>query len=89
MSKVIEAARVSKEVVIKDEDYYSYFYAKPVSDTRGSEECSPEQINLEEKQITKLSYDVAPSNISMLESKSFGSRNKINITKESMLIKKG
>ena len=47
MSKVIEAARVSKEVVVKDEEYSSSFSAEPVSDTRGSEECSPEQINLE------------------------------------------
>ena len=47
-----------------------------MSDTRGYEECSPLQLNSEENKITKLSFDVSPSNVSMFEKKSYGARNK-------------
>ena len=76
VSKVMEASRVSKEVLIKDKECSSYVSSEPVSDTRGAEECySPGQINLKGDQITRLSCDVDPSNMSMLEMKSFGAVN--------------
>ena len=60
-----------------------------MSYTRGTEEFySLVQINSKENQTTKLSCDVAPSNISMLEIKSFGAVNKRALTNESTLIKK-
>ena len=46
---------------------YEYFY--------------PLHINLEDNQITKLSYDDAPSNFSTFEMKIFGAINKQDITK--------
>ena len=60
VSKVTEAARVSKEVLIKNKEYSSSFSAKPVLDTRGAEESSPGHLNLKEKQITKLRCDDVP-----------------------------
>ena len=39
VSKVMEASRVSKEVLIKDKECSSYVSSEPVSDTRGAEEC--------------------------------------------------
>ena len=50
-------------------------------DTSVDEECSPWQINLEDNQITNLSYDVASSNVRMFETKSFGDGNKLDLTK--------
>ena len=48
---------------------------------RGYEECYTLYINLEDKQTKNISYDVAPSNVSMFEMKIFGAGNKRNLTK--------
>ena len=56
-SKVMEASRVPKEVLVKDKECSSYVSSKPVSDTRGSEEYFPPgQLNLKDKQMTNLTY---------------------------------
>ena len=70
-------------MIIKDKYYSSCFSVKPVPDTSVDEECSPWQINLEDNQITNLSYDVASSNVIMFKTKSFGAVKKRDITKMS------
>ena len=73
VSNVTGSQRVSKEVLIKDKECSSSVSSKPVSDTRGAEECSSNgQINLKGDQIKRLSWDFDPSTMSMLEMKSFG-----------------